>query len=257
MSDKFMFYDNFWNAIQQLPEDERASACYEFCRYGITGCLPEDKMMRMFCLGVSVSVQKYQGRGGAREGSGAPKGNRNAVKTIKNNQNNQNNHKSQTKTKTKTKTITETEITDWETLFLYWEQNKEGGKYKNNDSRNRMLGKLKSLTNNDLSFAKEVILDAIDHKWQGFCGAEGLYYKKPKPDAFELYTKLANNDSKIPAEVYIDSGSFYLDNTFDEFKDMTDAECDNCAKWLLDKFRCQTLPRDRFVKIVRGFKGAA
>ena len=75
-----------------------------------------------------------------------------------------------------------------------------------------------------------------------------------KPDAFELYTMLAKK-SKIPDEVYIDSGSFYLDNTFDEFKDMTDDECDSCAKWLLDKFRCQTLPRDRFVKIVRRFKG--
>ena len=78
-----------------------------------------------------------------------------------------------------------------------------------------------------------------------------------KPDAFELYTKLANNDSKIPAEVYIESGEFFLDNTFKEFSDMTDAECDRCATWLLNNMRCQTLSRDRFVKIVRGFKGAA
>ena len=67
----------------------------------------------MFCIGVSASVQKYQGRGGSREGAGAPKGNKNAQKqqdteNNQNNQNNQNNHNNQniqTETKTETETL--------------------------------------------------------------------------------------------------------------------------------------------------------
>lgn len=81
---KFMFYENFLKAIDQLPEDKRYKLCYDFCCYGITGELPADDVSKMLCLAVSASVQKYQGRGGAREGAGAPKGNLNAVK--KNNQ---------------------------------------------------------------------------------------------------------------------------------------------------------------------------
>ena len=103
---KFMFFENFLTAIDQLDESERANACYEFCKYGITGELPKNKSLAMFCLGVSASVHKYQGRGGARVGAGAPKGNKNAQKQlIKNNQNNQkiqNNQNAQTETETET-----------------------------------------------------------------------------------------------------------------------------------------------------------
>lgn len=67
---KFMFYENFFLAIEKLPEEKRAKACYEFCKYGITGELPDDENLAMFCIGVSASIQKYQGRGGFREGSG-------------------------------------------------------------------------------------------------------------------------------------------------------------------------------------------
>lgn len=89
--------------------------------------------------------------------------------------------------------LSEKDIFDWRTLFLYWEQNKSGGKYKTPESRERMLNRLKDLTKNDFEFAKVVILDAIDHKWQGFCNGNELYFKgvytlKPKqykaPDSF-------------------------------------------------------------------------
>lgn len=116
MNEPFKFYPNFLEAIETLPEEERANACYEFCKYGITGELPKDKYIKMFCLGVKASVQKYQGRGGSREGAGAPKGNKNAQKQqdIENNQINQNNHNihniqnEQTETETKTETEAET-----------------------------------------------------------------------------------------------------------------------------------------------------
>lgn len=95
----FMFYENFLTALELLPEGEREKACYEFCKYGVTGELPDDKSIAMFCIGVSVSVRKFDGRGGAREGAGAPKGNQNANKKQSDNQNqseveiNQNNQK--------------------------------------------------------------------------------------------------------------------------------------------------------------------
>ena len=85
----FMFFGTYFEAINQLPEQDRASACYAFCKYALTGELPDDKAVAMFCMGVSYSVRKYQGRGGARTGSGAPKGNQNAAKNNQINQNNQ------------------------------------------------------------------------------------------------------------------------------------------------------------------------
>lgn len=69
-NEKFMFYENFLYALDLLPEGEREKACYEFCKYGITGELPEDRSLAMFCIGVSASVHKYDGRGGARDGAG-------------------------------------------------------------------------------------------------------------------------------------------------------------------------------------------
>ena len=99
-NNSFKFYSNFLEAINVLPEDERANACYEFCKYGITGELPEDKTIAMFCIGVSVSVQKYQGRGGNHN----PSGKNQWSKVVKSGQNGQNGLNEQTETKTKTKT---------------------------------------------------------------------------------------------------------------------------------------------------------
>ena len=97
---QFKFYENFMRAIDILPENQRANACYQFCKFGLYGELPDDEMLKMFCIGVSISVQKYQGSGGKREGAGRPK------KNNQNNQINQINQIEQTKTKTKTKTET-------------------------------------------------------------------------------------------------------------------------------------------------------
>lgn len=129
---KFMFYDNFLEAIEQLPESERANACYRFCKYALNNELPDDKGLAMFCIGVRYSVQKFSGRGGKREGAGRHKKNQDGnqddfplengwggkrdgagrpkspenreEKSSSKNQNNQNNQKSQTETETKTET---------------------------------------------------------------------------------------------------------------------------------------------------------
>ena len=73
----FMFYGTFLDAISVLPEEKRANACYEFCKYGITGELPKDESVAMFCVGVSASVRKYQNCGGNHNPNGINQYNKN------------------------------------------------------------------------------------------------------------------------------------------------------------------------------------
>ena len=81
------------------------------------------------------------------------------------------------------KKLTRNDVVDWNTLFKYWEQNKGGKKYANDDSRADMLNRLRKLTNDNFEYAKVAIYEAINHGWQGFCGADGLYYKGEIPSA--------------------------------------------------------------------------
>ena len=111
MTTNFMFYDSFLQAIDQLPEDKRGEACYQFCRWGITDELPDNKYLAMFCLGVRASVHKYQGRGGARIGAGRPKKSEDSEnQKNQKNQKNQNNQNTQTETETETESETKKEI---------------------------------------------------------------------------------------------------------------------------------------------------
>lgn len=75
------------------------------------------------------------------------------------------------------KKLTFTDVVDWESLFAYWEQNKKGGKYKNAESRNRMLATLKEQSNDNFELAKKAIVYAVDNKYQGFTDGSKLYFK--------------------------------------------------------------------------------
>lgn len=106
--------------------------------------------------------------------------------------------------------LSEKDILDWETLFTYWEQNKSGGKYKTPESRNRLLNRLKELTKNDLEFAKVVILDAIDHKWMGFCNGNELYYRgtyTPKPKQNKAPDSFIENEDDNHKKVWYDTAT--------------------------------------------------
>ena len=72
------------------------------------------------------------------------------------------------------------DVFDWISLFTYWEENKKGGRYKNAESRNRMLAKLQELTGNDFELAKKAICHCIDNNYQGFCNGNELYYRPDK-----------------------------------------------------------------------------
>lgn len=132
------------------------------------------------------------------------------------------------------------DVVDWETLFTYWENNKSGGKYKNKESRNRMLDRLKKLTGNNFEFAKECIVFCIDSGYQGFCNGNELYYK--------------HTPVKDEKTVCIADGQFFCDNSMEEFKDMSDEQCSLAVKWLLRNFRYETIPYSKFVSMVRKFK---
>ncbi|MCM1497246.1 MAG: helix-turn-helix domain-containing protein [Clostridium sp.] len=77
------------------------------------------------------------------------------------------------------------EVVDYETLFRYWEQNKQGKKYRSDESRQRMLKKLKELTRNNFHLAKKAILHCIDNNYQGFCNGNELFYKPSQEDILD------------------------------------------------------------------------
>lgn len=100
----FMFYDNFLEAIEQLPESERANACYQLCRYALNDELPKDKSLAMFCIGVKYSVHKYQGRGGNHNPTGKNQYSGQSGQTGQSGQNGQKPIQTQTETETETET---------------------------------------------------------------------------------------------------------------------------------------------------------
>ena len=76
--------------------------------------------------------------------------------------------------------ISFSDVLDWESLFDYWESWKKGGRYKNAESRSRMLAKLKELTGNDFDLAKRAICHCVDSGYQGFANGAELFYKPSK-----------------------------------------------------------------------------
>ena len=119
---EFKFYENFMRAIDTLPEEQRANACYQFCRFGIYGELPKDEALKMFCIGVSVSVQKYQNCGGNHNPTGKNQytsGQVGQVGQVK-----------QTKTKTKTKTQTKNINPSLDEIKQYCIERKNNVDYK-------------------------------------------------------------------------------------------------------------------------------
>lgn len=137
------------------------------------------------------------------------------------------------------------EVFNWESLFSYWEQNKKGGKYKNAESRNRQLAKLKQLTNDNYDFAKDAILFCLDNNYQGFTDGQKLYYRGTD----------VRGDSNTEETVTIDE-SLKFDETMPEFKDMTFDDCCRAYDWLQDKMYLQVITKPKFVELVRKFKGA-
>ena len=200
--DSFVFYESFAEAAATLGDKARLKLYDAVVKLGLS-CAEDEPTLNQVCADIESSLaqsrnvfaqfllikpqilanfkRKMNGRKGAEFGrlGGAPKGNTNAAKNnpkttpnVNVNVNVNNNKKENIKRK-----IIFSEVNDWESLFTYWEENKTGGGYKNEESRCRMLTKLKELTKNNLDFAKEAILFCLDNKYQGFTNGNELYYK--------------------------------------------------------------------------------
>lgn len=90
MTNKFMFFENFKDTADKLPDDLRLKFYDALTDYVFKGVEPDDAIIGALVNALKPSLDKTDNRGGAREGAGAPKNNQNATKidsvTIKNNQ---------------------------------------------------------------------------------------------------------------------------------------------------------------------------
>lgn len=62
IQNRFMFFANFAETIQQLPEEKQPLAYKAICEYGIFGKLPEDDLLKTICLMARASIFKEDGR---------------------------------------------------------------------------------------------------------------------------------------------------------------------------------------------------
>lgn len=101
--DKFMFFQNFKETADKLPPELRLKFYDAITDYVFYEKESDDPVISALVNALKPSLNKIDRRGGKREGAGAPKGNHNALKTIKNNQ-------KQSETIILSETETETEI---------------------------------------------------------------------------------------------------------------------------------------------------
>ena len=89
MTDKFMFFENFKNTADKLPDDLRLKFYDALTDYVFAGTEPDDPIVGALITALKPSLDREETRGGFRAGSGRPKSNENQNE-IKNNQKNQN-----------------------------------------------------------------------------------------------------------------------------------------------------------------------
>lgn len=201
-------FPNIKESVDMLPESLRGKAWEMIINYAFG-----DENVEQNCKNLKVLLAfrvvkpllRLRGIAGSQNGksnnpSGLPKNNEpnitpNIGANITPNSLNNNNRNNLTETENKKQKLKTEDIIDFESLFIYWEQNKKGGKYKP-ESRQRMFKKLKDLTNNDFEYAKKAIFYAIDNNYQGFTDGSRLYYKE-KPTQKSLYEKCVENGLKF------------------------------------------------------------
>jgi len=230
MRESFVFYRSFYESLLGMSPENQGDCLMAVANYALNGEEPKTLTpeVRMFFTLVKPQIdannQRFEnGCKGAEYGKlgGRPKKHQDCEKQTPNTENknpeitpkkpqenpkqtpnvNVNDNVNVLKEKiNKKEKISFLDVFDWKSLFTYWEENKKGGKYKNDESRARMLAKLKELTHNDLEFAKAAICHAIDNNYQGFCNGNELFYKPPKTKqgAYEgLYAECVKNGNEF------------------------------------------------------------
>lgn len=109
--DRFMFFANFAEAIQELPEEEHAEAYKAICEYGIYGILPKNKTLKGMCIMSMPSLFKKEKRGGNHNPTGKNQHSDAEVKEVKTGQSGQNGQTGQSflETETETRNVNEKE----------------------------------------------------------------------------------------------------------------------------------------------------
>lgn len=206
--DSFVFYRSFYEALKELPPENRCKLydvimAYEFENEKVELSGVEKAIFILICPQLDVNNKRYEnGCKGAVYGKlgGRPKKQETPTKPqtemIQTANVNDNLNVNVFKKRLKKEKISCEDIGDWETLFRYWEENKKGGGYKNAESRKRQLEKLKELTGNDFNYAKQAILHCIDNKYQGFCNGSGLFYQAKRQTSQELPPETVSAISK-------------------------------------------------------------
>lgn len=85
MKEKFIFWQNFKEAADKLPDDLRLKFYDAITDYAFNGVEPDDTVVKALIAAIKPSLDHEEKRGGSREGAGRPKS-----KIIKINQNNSN-----------------------------------------------------------------------------------------------------------------------------------------------------------------------
>lgn len=202
--DRFLFFENFKKIADNLPDDLRLKFYDALTAYVFDDEEPEDPVIKSLIIAIKPSLDKEEKRGGNHNPTGqnqhskdkqnnievkvGQKNNNLGQKEVKVGQSGQSfletetgNKKQETKKKNKQKEkISFSDVFDWESLFDYWESWKKGGRYKNAESRKRMLARLKELTGNDFELAKKAICHCVDSGYQGFANGGELFYKPSK-----------------------------------------------------------------------------
>lgn len=210
MRDSFVFYRSFYEALKEMDKNVQADCLMALAQYALDGDMPAlTPEVRMFMTlakpQIDANNQKFvNGSKGGRpkrinnqtETKTEPKENQTET-GIKQKEKNKNTPLNPQEEKNKIyppltpkgvvppnkkspKKISFSDVLDWESLFDYWESWKKGGRYKNAESRSRMLAKLKELTGNDFDLAKRAICHCVDSGYQGFANGAELFYKPSK-----------------------------------------------------------------------------
>ena len=171
--ERFMFFANFAEAIQELPEEEHAEAYKAICEYGIYGILPKNKTLKGMCIMSMPSLFKKEKRGGNHNPTGKNQHSDDEVKEVKTGQSGQNGQTGQSFLKQKLKLETETE-TETETENLCEKEKRKSPDLKNAIKPVNSFVKNKVLVSESLSlvdsddedinaylneFGKKVVLD--------------------------------------------------------------------------------------------------
>lgn len=94
----FHFYENMLLAVQCYEPEKQFEILMAIIEYGLYKKEPENPALRALIQAFKPSVDKLRNRGGKRDGAGAPKWNKNAIKDNEINTNEQNNQIQQTET---------------------------------------------------------------------------------------------------------------------------------------------------------------